>query len=93
MNASNRWRRKAFLLILASASMLGGCAVYDPGYGYYQPQPAYQPAYVSAPAPVYVQPPVYVPPPVFFSFGYRSGGGHWHGGHRGRHGGGHHGRH
>lgn len=54
---------------------LGGCAVYGPPPPVaYEPYPVAGPVY-AVPAPVYAEP-VYVGPPVFFSFGYRSGGGH-----------------
>jgi hypothetical protein len=81
-------KRLSFSLLVAAS--LGGCAVYDAGYGYpYYTDPVYYPtapAYGYGMAPLYTAPPFYVPPPVL-QFNYRSGGGHggrgWHdGGHR-----------
>ena len=94
MNNSVKGVAKRLLLslaALAAVGALGGCAVYDTGYGYpyyggsYYTDPLYPsaPVYGYGPAPLYSAPPVYVPPPVF-RFDYRSGGGRrWHdGGHR-----------
>ena len=59
---------KKSALILASAMILSGCAVYPAQpVAYVAPAPVYvpPPVYV-APAPVYVPPPVYVAPaPVY----------------------------
>ena len=90
MENSVRGAAKRLLFSLLVAASLGGCAVYDAGYGYpYYSDPVYYPAapayYGYGAAPLYTAPPVYVPPPVL-QFNYRSGG--WRGGH-GWHDGGH----
>jgi hypothetical protein len=83
---------KRLLFSLTVLASLGGCAVYDVGYGGYDTYAgvsgydyyggaAYPvaPVYGYRPAPFYPAP-VYVPPPVL-QFNYRSGG-HWrHDGH------------
>ena len=78
---------KRLLFSLTVLASLGGCAVYDAGYGGYDTYAgvsgydyyggaAYPvaPVYGYRPAPFYPAP-VYVPPPVL-QFNYRSGG-HW----------------
>jgi len=87
---------KRLLFSLAVVTTLGGCAVYDAGYGYpyyddsvYSAAPVYgYGPYSYGPAPLYTAPPLYVPPPVL-QFNYRSWGGHhWHDGGRHSQGGG-----
>jgi len=88
MDNSVKGAAKRLLFSLAVLAPLGGCAVYDAGYGGYGPyagvgsydyygSPVYPaaPVYGYAPGAFYSAP-VYVPPPVL-QFNYRSGSGYW----------------
>ena len=93
MDNSVKGAAKRLLFSLTVLASLGGCAVYDAGYGGYGTYsgydyyggPAYPvaPAYGYGPAPYpYYSAPTYVPAPVL-QFNYRSGGGYWrHDGYR-----------
>lgn len=85
MNLHLKGAAKCLIFSLAAAT-LSGCAVYEPypaGYGAYDPYSYGQPVYSGAP--------YYVGPPISLGlwFDARSGGGHYHGGHRGGWGGRH----
>lgn len=89
MNRSVKGAAKRLLFSLSVLASLGGCAVYDAGYGgygtyagasgysYYN-APVYPvaPVYGYGPGPFYSGP-AYVPAPVL-QFNYRSGGGYRH---------------
>lgn len=101
MENSVKGAAKRLLFSLAVVASLGGCAVYDAGYGGYGAangydyygSPAYPvaPVYGYGPGPIYSGP-AYVPAPVL-QFNYRSGGGYRrHDGHGWRRDG-HHSRH
>jgi hypothetical protein len=91
MDNSVKGAAKRLLFSLTVLASLGGCAVYDAGYGYgayggvssydYYGGPAYPvaPVYGYGPAPIYSGP-TYVPAPVL-QFNYRSGGHRRHDGH------------
>lgn len=85
MDNSVKGAAKRLLFSLSVLAALGGCAVYDPGYGgyggyaggyTYYDAPAYPvaPVYGYGSAPLYSGP-TYVPAPVL-QFNYRSGGGY-----------------
>ncbi len=87
MKTSAKGVAKRLLFSLFVAASLGGCAVYDPGYGGYGAYGAYSgysyygdpvhpvaPVYGYGPAPFYAAP-HYLPNPVL-QFNYRSGGGY-----------------
>jgi hypothetical protein len=98
MNHTVKGAAKRLLFSLAVLASLGGCAVYDTGYGGYGTYggvstydyyggPVYPaaPVYGYGPSPFYSGP-AYVPAPVL-QFNYRSGGGYRrHDGHGAGHG-------
>ena len=76
---------KALTSLAVVASLMAGCAVYEPPYAYdqypyYRPMPDYGGAgYYALPAPVYGPPsPAYVKPPVSLHFHFRYEIGHAH---------------